>query len=243
MSAREATSMRSLRDSARQDGQITESVDVIGNGPDRASHSRELTDSDSWCTPRDLAADLGAFDIDPCSNARSHIAATRALTLANGDDGLTAVWVGTAFVNPPYSQPLPWCRRLAAHASWAALLKLDTTTRWFAELVACGARWAPFRARLRFERPDKPPMVANFASVLFWRGWNPPQAVRDRLWMDTVDVDTPADVAAELARLAAARGAALEGVVGIVKRINGWLGPDDQRTLRAATALLEGQER
>jgi len=138
--------------------------------------------SDEWCTPADLAHDLGPFNVDPCSNNRSHIhAATRYSVVKNG---LTVPWLGSVFVNCPYSAPMPWCTRLVEHPdAFCALLKLDPTTRWFALLVDSGATWAPFRARLKFERPDKPPMTANFPSVLVWGGgWKPSRAITARLW-------------------------------------------------------------
>lgn len=139
--------------------------------------------TDAQCTPRDLAIDLGAFDLDPCSNPRSHIQAATQYMLERGQDGLALPWVGSVFCNGPYSDPLPWCERLRAHRdSWCSLWKLDTTTRWFAELMKAGARWAPFRSRLRYERPGNCGS-ADFTSVLVWRDWTPSDAVLARLWI------------------------------------------------------------
>jgi len=53
------------------------------------------------------------FDTDPCSNPRSLITADRHLSLENGDDGLVAERGWSVFCNPPYSDPLPWAKRLA----------------------------------------------------------------------------------------------------------------------------------
>jgi len=59
---------------------------------------------------------------------------------------------GRCFCNPPYSEPRPWCDRLASYLRpWCALLKLDPTTQWWSALVAAGPHWAPFRKRLRFD--------------------------------------------------------------------------------------------
>ena len=153
--------------------------------------------TDAQNTPRDLALDLGRFDLDVASNPLSNILADRSLCLENGDDGLSAHWtldgstssrLASVWCNGPYSDPLPWCERLRAHsAPWAALWKLDTTTRWFAEALGVGpkgerAQWAPFRARLAFER-DGNVGSADFASVLIWRDWTVPGAVARRLWM------------------------------------------------------------
>lgn len=142
----------------------------------------EVIDSDSWCTKSSLARLLGSFDTDPCSNARSHIRATTRYTIE--DDGLSKNWRGSVFVNGPYSNPLPWCRRLARHSfAWCALWKLDPTTAWFEILANTGAVIAPFRNRLKFERPDKPNITANFPSVLIYKNWQPSEALAELLWI------------------------------------------------------------
>lgn len=138
--------------------------------------------TDAQCTPRDLALALGRFDLDVASNPRSHIQAERAFMLERGEDGLAEAWSGSLWCNGPYSDPLPWCQRLRAHGGpWASLWKLDTTTAWFAELMAAGATWAPFRKRLRFERAGNCGS-ADFASVLVWKDWKPSKAVLAMLW-------------------------------------------------------------
>jgi len=87
-------------------------------------------DSDSWCTDAETARLLGHFSTDPCSNARSHIQADESFALERGQDGLLKAWGWSVYVNPPYSDPLPWARRLAAHRGpWVALVKSDPTTR------------------------------------------------------------------------------------------------------------------
>lgn len=142
-----------------------------------------LDSSDAQCTPLDLASALGPFGTDPCSNPRSHIVADVRYMLERGQDGLSLPWFGSVFVNGPYSDPLPWCERLRDHDQPAvALWKLDTTTRWFALMVDAGYSWAAFCKRLRFERPGNVG-VANFASVLMWRGWEMPEAVRPWVWL------------------------------------------------------------
>lgn len=152
-----------------------------------ALFAREPADAvdsdDAQCTPRDLALELGAFDLDPCSNPRSHVQAATRYMLEEGRDGLTLPWHGSVYCNGPYSNPLPWCERLRMHnGPWCSLWKLDTTTRWWFELMQAGAEWAPFRRRLSYERPGNCGK-ANFTSVLVWREWEPSDAVKARLWM------------------------------------------------------------
>lgn len=139
--------------------------------------------ADSWCTNRKLAKLLGRFRTDPCSNARSWIDASITYALERGQDGIGESWFGAVFVNGPYSNPLPWCERMAAHdGPCAGLWKLDPTTDWYAVLVDAGFQRRAFRDRLKFERPDKPPLTANFPSVLVFRDWTPSAELSALLW-------------------------------------------------------------
>lgn len=145
---------------------------------------RPLIDStDAQNTPADLCADLGPFDLDVASNPRSLIRATRHYCLENGDDGLALPWAGSVWCNGPYSDPLPWCERLASHdGPWAALWKVDPTTAWWRTLMAAADGAALFRRRLTFSRPGNVG-AADFSSVLFWGGgWQVPEAVAARCW-------------------------------------------------------------
>lgn len=161
------------------------------------SELASLADStDAQNTPRDLALDLGRFELDVCSNPRSHIQADRSYQLERGEDGLALPWTrpdrspASVWCNGPYSDPLPWCARLREHSGpWAALWKLDPTTAWFRLLVmppdAWGrptdrVYWAPFAKRLAFERAGNVGS-ADFPSVLVWRRWQPSAAVLTRL--------------------------------------------------------------
>ena len=138
--------------------------------------------TDHQNTPRDLAIDLGWFDLDVASNPRSHIQARASYQLEQGHDGLALPWVGSVWCNGPYSDPLPWCERLRGHQGpWAALWKQDQTTAWWRELMSARPWWAPFRTRLPFEREGNCG-VANFVSVLVWKRWRPSPAVLQRLW-------------------------------------------------------------
>lgn len=144
--------------------------------------------TDAQCTPRDLALDLGRFDLDVCSNPHSFILADRSFMLENGQDGLAEEWVNSdgspalLFANFPYSHPDPWCERLRDHAGgWVALPKHDPTPDWWHQLMAARPWWAPFKKRLKFHRPGNCG-VAPFPSALIWKNWTPPAAVLARLW-------------------------------------------------------------
>lgn len=140
--------------------------------------------TDDWCTPRWLADLLGPFDLDPCSNERSHIKA-ETVCIEGTADGLKERWARwRVFVNPPYSKPLPWCQKLRDHdGPWCALLKLDPSTRWWAALMEATPTVAPFRKRLKFEGDQS--MTANFPSVLVYSAWRPSRALASHLWLPT----------------------------------------------------------
>lgn len=127
---------------------------------------------DSWCTPRWLAELLGYFNLDPCSNARSHIQAKHVANYQLGGDGLldnmapgswrshSAKTINSpdsscrTFINPPYArgQAVRWIRHWK-HTNFTFLLRWDPSTKWFAELLPkCAYVWFP-NQRINFEPP------------------------------------------------------------------------------------------
>lgn len=164
-----------------------------------------MSASDSWCTPKWLTDLLGRFDLDPCSNAQSTVQAAYVCQLGYDNcvmsdrrislhgDGLEFDWeTRSVFVNPPYSDPLPWCRKLRDHnGPWCALLKLDPSTRWWAALMEASPTVAPFRKRLKFESTPASEtehakgMTANFPSVLIYSAWRPSAELAQHLWLPT----------------------------------------------------------
>ena len=69
-------------------------------------------------------------------------------------NGLIEPWPGKSFVNPPYSDPLPWVRKAIVESRRGnpvvMLLKHDSSTRWYRELQEAGARILPIFGRLKF---------------------------------------------------------------------------------------------
>ena len=80
-------------------------------------------------------------------------------------DGL-GDWKDKTFVNPPYSKPLIWIEKAIQENKKGKmivmLLRVDTSTKWFAKLVEAKAEILWFSKRLRFNNL-KP---ANFPSML-----------------------------------------------------------------------------
>lgn len=162
-----------------------------------------MSATDSWCTPKWLTELLGRFDLDPCSNSSSTVQARQRCQLEQStdeyvisNDGLAFEWgTRSVFVNGPYSDPLPWCRKLRDHQGpWCALWKLDPSTRWWAALMEATPTVAPFRKRLKFESTpageavSAKGMTANFPSVLLFKRWYPSDELAQHLWIPTYAV-------------------------------------------------------
>lgn len=143
-------------------------------------------DRGTWCTPSWLAEQLGAFDLDPCSNPRSHVQADVRLMLENGDNGLLHVESDEAstralkcpyahvrtFINPPYENGavIRWVRAYA-HTRFCFLLRFDPSTDWFSELYRLtGLVCLPRGRRLNFEPPPGVTASTNtFPHALFYK--------------------------------------------------------------------------
>ena len=108
--------------------------------------------SDKWTTPEWLI-DLFKGYYDPCP-------------LNPIEDGLNTNWKDYTYVNPPYSEPLKWVLKAIEEnkkgKTIVLLLKLDSSTRWYKELVNANAHILLFNERLHYS--DSNP--ANFPSML-----------------------------------------------------------------------------
>ena len=80
-------------------------------------------------------------------------------------DGLNMRWEKKTYVNPPYSNPFKWVEKAIKESKKGKmivmLLRVDTSTKWFAKLIEAKAEILWFSKRLKFT--DKP---ANFPSML-----------------------------------------------------------------------------
>jgi hypothetical protein len=81
-------------------------------------------------------------------------------------DGLELEWESKTFVNPPYSNPLPWVKKGIYESqrgnTIVFLLKHDSSTKWYQLLHEAGARFLPIQGRLKYGTNK----TAAFPSVL-----------------------------------------------------------------------------
>jgi hypothetical protein len=120
--------------------------------------------NDDLGTPRwfvDILRQLGTIDLDPCSNPWSTVGALIEISAHRGGNGLKRSWAefltrgSRVFVNPPYSNPKPWCERIVeaadADLEIVALLKLDPSTEWARMIAARRDAKCDFDRRISFD--------------------------------------------------------------------------------------------
>jgi hypothetical protein len=97
--------------------------------------------SDDWYTPPFIFEALGlkfALDVSAPPIGVPWIPAKSFLSVI--DDGLSTDWIGRVWMNPPYSNPLPWIDKFIAHGNGVALIP-TSTGRWMLKLWESEAAW------------------------------------------------------------------------------------------------------
>lgn len=130
--------------------------------------------TDTWLTPRTILDPLGEFDLDPCCPPNMPWrTAKRMVSLP--EDGLAIEWHGRVYVNPPWSDPLPWIRKMHHHKDgiWLSPAK-STDTKWGQLVLAsCDAVFFP-AGRPLFHYPDGSPSTGKWTPVMLaaWKQHN-----------------------------------------------------------------------
>jgi hypothetical protein len=138
---------------------------------DGVATSREL-----W---RPIADKIGGFDVDPASGAESEPIADTCYT--ESDDGLTKMWPGNVWLNPPFSDKASWFRRLYKQYEHGpteravALANAGTDTDWFQKWFSA----ADFVVFLDGRNWYSEQGSENFASMLGL--WNPTEELREHV--------------------------------------------------------------
>ena len=111
---------------------------------------------DNWATPKAVYDSLNAefyFNDDPCP--------------LNGTGGLEREWGTSTYVNPPYSNPTPWCKKAYEESqkgkTIVMLLRGDTSTRWFHDWVLGKAELRFIKGRLHFNGKKAAPFPSIVA--------------------------------------------------------------------------------
>lgn len=127
------------------------------------SHHSARAKTTTWLTPPEIVQALGQFDLDPCAAPSPRPWATAARHIELPEDGLTADWRGSVWLNPPYgSETWQWLDKLADHEDGVALIFARTETYGFVKTVWGRATALLFlHGRLHFHHADGTRASAN----------------------------------------------------------------------------------
>jgi len=88
--------------------------------------------NDNYATDKWIMEVFGEW-FDPCPLLNDHQV-----------DGLMRNWKDKTYCNPPYSNPLPWVEKAIEEnkkgKTIVMLLRVDTSTKWFAKLIEAKAK-------------------------------------------------------------------------------------------------------
>ena len=115
-----------------------------------------------------LIKEIGVFDYDPCG-LEFHKTANKIISLPT--DGLLEEWKGKVWLNPPYSNPKPFIKKLSEYGNGIALVLNSTDTVWFQEygLKKADAMFL-LKGRPKFTRLDMTEVSIMRGVVLFAYG-------------------------------------------------------------------------
>lgn len=108
-------------------------------------------DTDDWYTPPWIFEELGlSFDVDVAAPPGGVPWIPALTSWSVEDDGLAHEWWGLVWCNPPYSAPLPWCDKWAAHGNGVIVLRTDLSSRGPAAAFAAATSIFVPTPRLQF---------------------------------------------------------------------------------------------
>ena len=143
------------------------------------------SNADDWTTPDDFYSALDAefgFTLDPCCYPET---AKCPLFYTKEDDGLSQIWRGRVFMNPPYGRAIgAWVRKAYEAAQTTAevvvcLIPARTCSKYWHSYCMKAEEIRFVRGRLRFGGDGKAKDNAAFpnAVIVFRRGDHSPRVV------------------------------------------------------------------
>lgn len=141
----------------------------LDGGEDTIGGSTRKTDdcmSPPWVADMAVEALDGEIDLDGCSHPQSLVPARRRVCLP--EDGLLVPREGLAvYTNPPFSDPLPWAQLFGLARAEVFLIRIDTTTKWWATLWERSRIVVLLRRRVAFGLVDENGLV-NWGNAAMW---------------------------------------------------------------------------
>ena len=125
-------------------------------------HVTQNSGNDEWYTPscyiESARKAMGSIDLDPASSSIANERVDAAQIFTIEDDGLSKIWHGNVWLNPPYSQPLigDFIDKLqeATYTQAIVLVNNATETKWGNKLLSLACAVCFNKGRIRFLQPD-----------------------------------------------------------------------------------------
>lgn len=116
---------------------------------------QETYTSDDYYTPQWIFDLLNVtFDLDVACPPNGPMFTPTKNYYTQADDGLAQPWYGRIWMNPPFSNPLPWVEKFVQHANGIALVP-TSNGRWLDILWASNSYWVTLKS-LKFWTPTGP---------------------------------------------------------------------------------------
>lgn len=147
-----------------------------------AAHVAQNSGENEWYTPEAFIQAarlvLGEIDLDPASSRQANEIVRAAVFFSRADDGLTQVWQGRVWMNPPYAQPLiaqfaeKWARSIEARdiSASIALVNNGTETEWFYTMAGVADAICFPHGRVRFWSPTNDSAAPLQGQALLYAG-------------------------------------------------------------------------
>ena len=128
--------------------------------------------NDEWWTPPWIFLRMGVwFDLDVCAPSGGVPWVPATYHLERDEDGLTALWFGRVWCNPPYNNINSWLDRMAEHGNGIALSLGDSSTQRFARHVNLASLVCFIDQRIKFVRPGwQASQQVDFSNILIAYG-------------------------------------------------------------------------
>jgi hypothetical protein len=114
-------------------------------------------ENDEWYSPSWLFEALGTeFDLDPCSPGTPPSTVPARALFTKVENGLAREWIGSVWLNPPFSSKGIWYERLIAHGDGIALMPAKTETHDLQTYMGAADLLVFVKGRIYFERGSRP---------------------------------------------------------------------------------------
>ncbi len=150
----------------------------------KSPHVSQNTGESEWYTPFEYIACahsvMGRIDLDPASSELANKTVRASKIYTAKDDGLSKVWGGKVWMNPPYSAELvrQFVSKFAKHVNnkdiheGMVLVNNATETQWFNELVSVSNAVLFPSGRVKFLDPSGKPGAPLQGQALTYSGKN-----------------------------------------------------------------------